>query len=231
MAAATTLEMRAALKNLEMREAPADVPQRGAVRTLLAGREALLLVTGVGPVNAALEMGRVMGRFDISGVIHVGLAGGFDARLAPLGSAVLALAETYPEYGVAQDDGLAGTAGFPFAQWERGERKIFQRIELQPDAAAKALELALPPEIGRGTFVTVPGVTGTAQRARELVSRHGALAENMEGFAVALAALSVDVPYLELRTISNEVGERDRDKWAFKEAFDRLSSVTAGLFA
>jgi len=232
LATATALEMRAALKNLETRaNALADVPERGAVRALLAGREALLLVTGVGPVNAALEIGRILGQFDVSGVIHAGLAGSYDKDRAPLGSAVLAVAEAYPEYGVAGDDGLAQTSAFPFAQWEGGEQKVFRRIALQPDQAAAALGLTLAPDIRRGTFLTVAGVTGTRQRAQALASRHEALAENMEGFPFALAVLIENVPYMELRTISNGVGERDRTKWTFKEALERLGSVVAHLFA
>jgi len=227
LAAATALEMRAALKSL----GTADVPERGAVRAFLADREMLLLVTGVGPVNAALEIGGILGQFDVSGVIHVGLAGSYDERLAPLGSAVLATAEAYPEYGVAGDDGLAQTTAFPFAQWERGEQRVFQRIALQPDEAAAALELTLSSDIRRGTFLTVAGVTGTPHRALTLASRHEALAENMEGFPVALAAFMRNVPYLELRTISNGVGERDRSRWTFKEALWRLESAVGGLFA
>jgi len=233
LATATPLEMRAALKNLETdRDAMETVPERGAVQARLAGREAFLVVTGVGPVNAALEIGRVLGRFDVSGVVHVGLAGSFDADSAPLGSAVLASAEVFPEYGVAGDDGLALTDGdFAFAQRERGEQKIFQAIELKPDAAAATLGLSLPLGISRGTFLTVAGVTGTRRRALERKSRHGALAENMEGFALALAAFAENVPYIELRTISNDVGERDWSKWVFEKALGRLGDTIAGLFA
>jgi futalosine hydrolase len=52
----------------------------------------------------------------------------------------------------------------------------------------------------------------------ELFDRHKALAENMEGAAVAHIALRYGISALELRGISNMVGKRDTSKWEIKPA-------------
>jgi futalosine hydrolase len=210
------------------------VPERGAVRACLAGREAILVVTGVGPLNASLEMGAALGRYEISGVINLGLAGSFDLERAPLGSAVAASAEVYPEYGVAGLDGMGGLVDdteFPFPQWEDGGQRVMRRIELGPAAEAWRLGLSLPAGQLLGTALTVAGITGCRDRALVLAEHFGALTENMEGFALALACATRGLPFLEVRTISNRVGERDRAKWKLKQAFRGLGTVLARLFS
>jgi futalosine hydrolase len=49
--------------------------------------------------------------------------------------------------------------------------------------------------------------------------------EAMEGFGVLRAAALARVPAVELRAISNNVGERDRAKWRFEEALAALADA------
>jgi len=46
--------------------------------------------------------------------------------------------------------------------------------------------------------------------------------EGMEGFAVLRAAALAGVPALEVRAISNDVGEPDRERWRFDDALGAL---------
>jgi futalosine hydrolase len=49
--------------------------------------------------------------------------------------------------------------------------------------------------------------------------------EAMEGFAVLRACEEAGVPAVELRVVANEIGEQDRAKWRFNEAFELLGAV------
>ena len=69
-----------------------------------------------------------------------------------------------------------------------------------------------------GPFVTLSTCTGTTARARELDDRHHGLCENMEGAAAAQVALCHNVPWLEVRGISNLVEDRDLKKWDIPRA-------------
>jgi futalosine hydrolase len=81
-----------------------------------------------------------------------------------------------------------------------------------------------------GTILTVSTVTGTAATTRAMSSRFpDALAEAMEGAGVAEAARQYDVPYAEVRCISNLVGPRDRMAWRVPEALDALSEAMASI--
>jgi futalosine hydrolase len=66
--------------------------------------------------------------------------------------------------------------------------------------------------------VTLSTCTGTAEGARELEQRYRGLCENMEGAAVAQVAALYNVPWIEVRGISNIVGDRDRASWDIPRA-------------
>jgi futalosine hydrolase len=51
----------------------------------------------------------------------------------------------------------------------------------------------------------------------------------MEGFGVATAAALHGVPVLEVRTVSNAVGPRDRAAWRIPDALHALTDAFAAL--
>jgi len=53
--------------------------------------------------------------------------------------------------------------------------------------------------------------------------------EAMEGFGVLRACAAAGVPALEVRTISNWIGERDRSRWDVPGALDRLGAAGAAI--
>ncbi|WP_442950188.1 phosphorylase family protein, partial [Paenibacillus sp. 1-18] len=54
-------------------------------------------------------------------------------------------------------------------------------------------------------------------------------AEAMEGYGVAVAANKLGLPVMEIRTISNAVGPRDRAAWRIKEALQALEAAFSTL--
>jgi futalosine hydrolase len=59
--------------------------------------------------------------------------------------------------------------------------------------------------------------------------RTGAVAEAMEGAAVALVAHRLRIPMAEVRVVSNTTGSRPRQVWDLKGALARLSDLAAAL--
>jgi futalosine hydrolase len=60
---------------------------------------------------------------------------------------------------------------------------------------------------------------------------HDVTVEAMEGFAVLRAAVLAGVPAIEMRAISNEIGDADRSRWQVAEAIEALSRETPALIA
>ncbi|MBD3008680.1 futalosine hydrolase [Streptomyces sp. 5-10] len=133
-----------------------------------------------------------------------------------LGSVVVADAIVAADLGAETPDGFAAVTDLGFGT-----------VEHLPPAPLVAA-VAEATDAVRGTVLTVSTVTGSAERAAELLRRHPrAVAEAMEGFGVAEAAAAQSVPTLEVRTLSNAVGPRDRAAWRIWEALEAL----AGAFA
>lgn len=76
-----------------------------------------------------------------------------------------------------------------------------------------------------GPSLTVGMCSGDAETARERFLRHGALAENMEGSAVAQTGFLFRVPVLECRGISNMAGDRNKDHWEMEKAIAHCHGV------
>ncbi len=233
VAAATGLELCAALK------CSTAAPQGQVFEASAFGRPVLALVTGIGVINAALALGRALERHAPAGVLNLGVAGSFDLGAHPLGAVRLVEAEIWPEYGLlfsgqcaADARGLgfsldAGKAAVPGA--------VFERLDW--NAPAELARLGLNgPGCGRAGLacaasLTVSGVTADAPRAKELSARFGAGLENMEGFALAYAARLAELPFAELRAVSNAVGARPPQGWDLPGALTALGQAAQQIFA
>jgi nucleoside phosphorylase len=87
--------------------------------------------------------------------------------------------------------------------------------ELAPDATLLSqVRLALPDAV-----VTTIGTSA------DVGSSHSCDVEAMEGFAVLRAAGFADVPAIEVRVVSNEIEEDDREKWQVALALDELARI------
>jgi futalosine hydrolase len=222
---ATPNEMRAAFPG-------GEVPGPGkAAEREIGGRTVLLGVTGVGLVNTALRAGQWLARPDVDGVVDLGIAGGYDLGETPMGSVCFAWQETWPEYGLLDEQGAADPEALGFAQGEADGRRIWNRLKLSPARDAERMGLELGGSWLRAAGVTVSGVTGTPDRAGWLKLSCNGQMENMEGFAAAYAATLRGLPFLEVRTISNLVGSREAGDWDLKGALRSLGGAAATLFA
>lgn len=168
-----------------------------------------IFACGVGPVEAALRTARKLAMTPYDLVVNAGIGGAFPGR-ARVGDAVLVTSETYADFGLEGGGELAVPPG-TLVDVAHADATLLARLGDEP---------ALP----RGTAITVSAVTATAATGERLAARYGAAVESMEGFAVMRAATLAGVAALEVRGISNYVGERARSAWDF-EAGTRATAV------
>lgn len=220
LTAATAQELAAAVPLLP----PESLVEHQLTDFWLGGKRWLACVTGVGPINAGIGLGRALALCpQCTGVVNVGLAGSFDLTRAPLGSTIVVCEEIWPEYGLADEHGVDAVAlGFPL--WHGPNEQSGQAITDRISLCVQPHLLELPPvqHLPQGSSLTVAGVSNSAARASRLHQRYAPLMENMEGFAVALACARQGLPLLEFRTISNVVGSRQARDRDFPLAFASL---------
>ncbi|MFE7529007.1 futalosine hydrolase [Kitasatospora sp. NPDC057542] len=179
-----------------------------------------VLAAGVGPAASAAAASAALAAHPYALAVSAGIAGGF-APHAPVGATVLADAIVAADLGAETPGGFADVTELGFGT---------VRHTPPPAAVALAAQALGGPGLTVGPVLTVSTVTGSARRAAELAARHpGAAAEAMEGFGVAEAAARYGVPALELRTVSNPVGPRDRAAWRIAEALAALERAFAAL--
>ncbi|GBF05201.1 adenosylhomocysteine nucleosidase [Deinococcus aerius] len=190
----------------------------------LADLPARVVVSGVGPVAAALATADALSREPFDLAVSAGIGGAYPG--SGLGPGDLAVSSVIVQADLGARDGdqfldltALGLSVVPdtphagiFPAWE-GARGLAERV----GAAC-------------GPTLTLNTVTGTAQQALDLSRRHpGALTEGMEGAGVAHAALFSSVPALEIRGVSNPVGPRDRAAWRIPEALSATRRGVEGL--
>ena len=153
------------------------------------------LVCGVGPVEAAAATARALALRPFDVLLHVGVAGG--RGLAP-GTIVVGTEAVYCDLS---------------AEWP-----VVDRVTADP-GLVDALRNALP------AAATLPVHTSAAVGGARDTASTGSLVEAMEGFGVLRAAVLAGVPAVELRAISNEIGEQDRGRWEILTALSALEGA------
>ncbi|MET7639776.1 futalosine hydrolase [Streptomyces sp. NPDC005438] len=190
-------------------------------RAALPGGRVDVLAGGVGPAASAAATATALTVAELDGhpydvVLSAGIGGSFPG-VGPAGC-VVAESVVAADLGAESPEGFTPVTGLGFG---------VDRVDCPADLVRSVVAAVggVPGEV-----LTVSTVTGTRERAEQLSRRHPrARAEAMEGFGVASAALGHRVPVLELRTISNEVGPRNRDAWDIPGALAALGRAAEAL--
>ncbi|OEF98386.1 futalosine hydrolase [Desulfuribacillus alkaliarsenatis] len=181
-----------------------------------------VIAAGVGPTIAAANTATALAEKNYQLVINSGIGGGFVGKVE-LESIVLA------SEVIAADLGAEAAEGFKsLEELNLGTTRIATDVKYT-ELVFEGLKARKAP-VYTGPIITLSTVTGTASTAATLLERTpGVLAEAMEGYGVAIAAKLKGLPVIEIRSISNAVGPRDRGNWKINEALKRLEEVGSVL--
>jgi futalosine hydrolase len=217
IAVAAAREAEAVFRGLGV-ETPAGSEEWALVRAA-AGFD--VVRSGVGKANAAGAVARVLDPGRHAAVLSVGVAGSLPGSPADLGDVVVGTAAVFADEGVATPDGFVDCATLGFAPGPFGDSSV----PLDADLVAWLRPL------GRraGVIATVSTCSGRDDLARAVAARTGAIAEAMEGAAVASVAWRVGVPAGEIRVISNTTGRRESQRWDLEGALGVLAGVIGRL--
>ncbi len=170
---------------------------------LLAVTTAPVAICGFGLAAAGAGAAHAIARHRPSDVILVGCAGSYDLERAPIGSVMAASAVRC--HGIGAGDHSAAELG-----WTDSDQ-----LAVHGDG---------------GLLLSVASASGTVEQAEVRRRAHpDALLEEMEGYAVAVAAMLWEVPLSVVRGVSNAAGDRDKAHWQMPEAMaaagDRVASM------
>lgn len=178
----------------------------------LCDRNAVVVRSGIGKVNAAICTQILADRFKVDLVINTGIAGSLDARI-DIGDIVLSTDSM-------QHDMDAAAFGYPLGVIPRMETSVFPADPHLISLARAACE-KVNPEIHVFTGRVVSGDQFIADDAKKqfLLTQFEPMCTEMEGAAIAQAAYLNKIPYLIIRAISDKAdGSAHMDYPAFEAA-------------
>jgi futalosine hydrolase len=181
--------------------------------------------TGVGIASTAYRLAKLLNdRYDL--VLNIGIAGSFSEKLG-IGEVVTVYSETFGDFGVASQDGfftcfeenIVAADAFPFSNG----------ILISKEAEKFSHDLLIPSVKG----VTNNTVSGEKQLIKRMKDKFSPDIETMEGAAFFYVCLHENVPFVEIRAISNMVDSRDKSKWniplAIKNLSDKINDFLAKI--
>jgi futalosine hydrolase len=176
-------------------------------------------VLGIGVVSTALALGSFLSSNRPETIVMVGSAGALPGSGLAVGDLIVAHSETLAELGVLQAAGIGDPAPLRLPG-------LSQEISFDKNLAADLTSTAGP--LGGaavGKLLTVVGVSARFEQAAGRADRFQVLAENMEGYSLALAGRHFEIKAAEIRGISNLAGDRDKSRWDFKTALTRSQAA------
>ena len=171
-------------------------------------------ITGIGCVATTYNLLTFIQKYKPSFIIQAGIAGCFDKNI-PLSSFFTVERDCFADLGVMENDHwkdmfdmeLVNKNEAPFEnKWLVNKTKTsFFGNEIQT------------------TSITVNEITTSASKNKSWLEKYDATLESLEGAAFHYVCLMQGIPFLQVRTISNYVGERDKTKWETEKAILHLN--------
>ena len=166
-------------------------------RGRISGKEAVVVRSGIGKVNAAVCAQILADRYEVSAIVNTGIAGSLDGKI-DIGDIVLST-------DTLQHDMDATNFGYPLGQIPRMEVLSFQ-------ADRRLLELAracckeVNPDIHvyEGRVVSGDQFVSSQEKKEWLIRNFKGSCTEMEGAAIAQAAYLNGIPFLIIRAISDK---------------------------
>lgn len=174
-----------------------------------------VLVSGVGIPAAMYHLTKKLLQHNYDMVIQAGIAGTFTEKLIK-GEVVLVKKDAFADVGVEEDGefktlfqlGFSDENKFPFLHgWLINPHKVLQATHLKVVTAA-----------------TVNRLSDRKEQTQQIQKVFNADIESMEGAALHYICMEMNIPFLQMRSISNQVADRDKNNWKIKDAIENLNT-------
>ena len=172
---------------------------------------------GVGLLASAVSLTRLVFEEKPDLIVQVGMAGCFDSRLT-LGKVVAVREEILGDMGVQEDGKWKDIFDLKL---EKSTYPPYEKRRL-PNHNIEKFNLLKLPDV---TAITVNEVTTNEERIQSLMKKYDPVLETMEGAALHFVCREMNIPFLQIRAVSNYIGERNKEKWKMKEAIDNLNQT------
>lgn len=181
-----------------------------------------VLITGVGMVPTAVYTSIFLGLHKYDAVINAGICGSFN-RVLQIGDVVNIVSDYLPETGAEDgehflsliDLNLLEQDEFPFTGGKLVNNSVFESSLIESLSVVDG--------------VTVNTVHGNNMKIRQFVGLNKVDVESMEGAAFMFSCKVHKVRFVQIRSISNYIEERNISRWNISLAVKNLNSFLISL--
>jgi futalosine hydrolase len=181
-----------------------------------------VLVTGIGSTATTYSLLKQMQLKRPDFIIQAGIAGSFDKNI-PLGSVVVVERDTIADLSVIENKKLNTMFDLGLIKSNRNPYKkgwlINPHKDLLRDAGLKKVKA-----------ITINHITTSRQMTGFYNEKFQPSIESMEGAALHYVCLMENIPFLQIRSVSNYIGERNKAKWDIKNAVINLNNELIRFF-
>jgi len=179
-----------------------------------------ILITGIGTMLTTYFLTKTISHKKYDLVINAGICGSFRKDFQ-IGDAVQVVSEIFGDLGIEAPDSFKTLFEmnfmrpdeFPFLNSRlNNQERHFANVNLKP-----------------ANGLTVNTTHGKIERIELLKSKFDADVESMEGAAVFYVCLTEQIPFIEIRTISNYVEPRNKENWNIPLAIKNLNVILTAI--
>lgn len=173
-----------------------------------------ILITGVGIPATVFHLTKKLleNKYDLA--IQAGIAGTFNNQIKKA-NVVMVSEDAFADIGIDEkqnfttlfENDFINENDFPYKNGWLKNRSSF------------LLNNPLPKVRG----ITINTITDNEKRIKTIIDKFNPAIESMEGAAFHYVCLLQNIRFLQIRSISNKVGERDKSKWKLKESIENLN--------
>lgn len=174
-----------------------------------------VLITGVGIASATYHLTKKLLHHHYDLVIQAGVAGLFNNTnnddMPALTEVVAVSKDVFGDLGAYEAKQMKSINDLQLSnnfEWLKNESPLLKK---------------LPYKKVKG--ITVNTVTDDRNIVDALQQKWNAAVESMEGAALHFVCNEKEIPFIQLRSTCNYVGERDKTKWQLKEAIEKLNQA------
>ncbi len=173
--------------------------------------------TGVGMLSTAVSLTRLVLEDKPDLIIQAGIAGTFDQKM-PLGKVLVIKDEFLGDMGVEENNKWKDIFDLKLTE---GSDTPFEKKKLNNPFLAEYNLLKLP-EV---SAVTVNEISTNNNRIQQLIKKYNPVTESMEGAALHYVGRETNTPFIQIRSLSNYIGDRNKANWKIKEAIENLNQA------
>ena len=173
--------------------------------------------SGIGMLASSISLMKMFTQETPTLIIQVGIAGCFDKKI-PLGKVFAVNNDFAGDIGVMENKVWKDLFDMKL---DKPNDAPYEKKSLPNPWLNQFNLLKLPTKKG----VTVNTITTDKNQIQLLGGRYKAVLESMEGASLHYMGRDLTIPFIQIRAVSNYVGERDKSKWKIQEAIYNLNET------